>query len=210
MRLLAELPQDERERADRFHFEADRASYAAAHVLLRRVLRARLDGAEPRLVRTALGRPELATGQQGGRPLSFNLTHIRGFAACALCEGLRIGVDAEDIRRPLAIAEIAARWYAPPERQLLARLPEHDRCEMFFRIWTLKEAILKATGCGLRLDPRRFAVDPAGLRAEVPQGLGIPTRWRLAESAPAPYIRLALAVPGRGRLDLAVARVDLA
>lgn len=210
VRLLAELAQGERERADRFHFAADRATYVAAHALLRRVLRARLDGAEPCLVRTALGRPELAPEQQGGPPLSFTLTHTRGFAACALATGAPVGIDAEDIRRPLAIPEVAARWYAAAEQELLAGLQEHDRREMFFRVWTLKEAILKAAGCGLRLDPRRFAVDPAGLRAEVPRGLGIPTRWRLAEAAPAPYIRLALAVPGRGRLDLAVARVDLA
>jgi 4'-phosphopantetheinyl transferase len=142
--------------------------------------------------------------------LSFNLTHTRGFAACAVTTGVRVGIDAEDIRRQLAIAEIAARWYAPGERRLLARLPERQRGELFFRIWTLKEAILKAAGCGLRLDPRRFAVDPDRGGADVPDSLGIPTSWRLAQFAPAPYIRLALALPGCGRLAPAIGRVGFA
>lgn len=209
-RLIRELPADEAGEAERFQFAVDRAAYAAGHALRRRMLQIKLDGAEPHFVRTAFGRPELAPRQRGDPPLSFNLTHTRGFAACVLATGVRVGVDAEDIRRPLAIAEIAARWYAASERRLLARLPEAGRAEMFFRIWTLKEAILKAAGHGLRLDLRRFAVDPGRGCAEVPASLGIPTSWRVAELVPAPYIRLAVAVPGRGPLALSVGRVDLA
>lgn len=209
-RLIRELPAAEGEQAERFHFDADRAAYVAGHAVLRRVLRARLDGAEPAIAAGAFGRPELAPPQQGDPPLSFNLTHIRGFAACAIYQGAPVGIDAEDIRRPAAIAEIAARWYAPGERRLLARLPEARRAEMFFRIWTLKEAILKASGLGLRLDLRQFSVDPESGRAEVPDSLGIPTSWRLAELAPLPHIRVALAVPGSGPLAPAVTRVELA
>ena len=104
---------------------------------------------------------------------------------------------------------MAARWYAPSEQRLLAQLPEQRRSEMFFRIWTLKEAILKTTGHGLRIEPPLFAVDPDRGRAAVPEGLGIPIRWRLAELAPLPHIRLALAVPEEGALAPSVARIEL-
>ncbi len=207
--LTHELSADEAEQAQRFRFDRDRATYVAAHVLLRRTLRLRLAGAEPSIVRNPLGRPELTASLPGGPVISFNLTHSRGFAACAIVEGTGIGIDAEDIRRPLDIAEMAARWYAPTEQLLLEASPEPRRTELFFRIWTLKEAILKSTGRGLRVEPNRFAVDPDHAMAAVPGGLGIPTRWRLAELNPLPYIRVALAIPGTGALMPRVTRIAL-
>jgi 4'-phosphopantetheinyl transferase len=209
-KLLAELPKHEVRQALGFYFEQDRLIYVAAHVMLRRVLREYLDGAEPAIIRNPLGRPELATGPGGGPALSFSLTHTRGFAACAISNEACIGIDAEDIRRPIAIGEMARRWYAPKEVVLLERIPKERRAEMFFRIWTLKEAILKATGHGLRIEPPLFSVDPERAQVIVPAGLGIPTCWRLAEMTPSAYIRLALAVPGNGPLAPALARVDLA
>jgi 4'-phosphopantetheinyl transferase len=208
--LISELPAEEAEQAGRFHFDADRATYTAAHVMLRRVLRARLGGSEPNIVRNPLGRPELAASAAGRTP-SFNLTHTRGFAACVVLDNGPIGIDAEDIRRPVDdIAAMARRCYVPSERALLDALPEPQRTEMFYRLWTLKEAILKATGHGLRIEPDRFAVDPLRARAAVPADLGIATRWRLTELAPLPYIRIALAVPGEGPLTATTTRCDLA
>ena len=206
-RLGAELPPYEAVRAQAFVFTTDRATYIAAHVMLRRMLREIL-GEPPQIVRNPLGRPELA-GAQGGPMPSFNLTHTSGFAACAVLSGGPVGIDAEDIRRPIEAAEIAARWYAPSEQGMLDELPEPRRTEMFFRIWTLKEAIVKATGHGLRLEPQRFAVDPDRGQTMIPAGLGIPTRWRLAELSPLPHIRLAVAAPGEGRLQPSLTRVAL-
>ncbi len=151
-----------------------------------------------RFTRNALGRPELLPLAGDATAPSFNLTHTRGFAACAILRGAPIGIDAEDIRRPIDAAAVAARWCAPAERRLLAQLPAERRTEMFFRIWTLKEAIVKATGHGLRIEPQRFAVDPDRGHALIPAELGIPTRWRLAEFSPLPHIRLAVATPGEG------------
>lgn len=196
-RLIGELPPEEALQARRFHFLRDRATYAAAHVMLRRMLRTHLAGCEPRIVRDRLGRPELAHSL-ASPTVSFNLTHSRGFAACVISDTPPVGIDAEDIRRPIDTAEMAARWYAAPEQQLLAGLPADLCTEMFFRIWTVKEAILKATGLGLRIEPNRFAVDPQNLSATIPHGLGMPRAWRLAELVPLPFIRLAVAIPGNG------------
>jgi 4'-phosphopantetheinyl transferase len=208
-RLTAELCAQEVLRAGAFHFDRDRATYIAAHAMLRRVLREALGGAEPDFARSPLGRPEL-TPPRDGRPVpTFNLTHTGDFAACAILHGAPVGIDAEDIRRPIDAAEIAARWFAPSERRLLEWLAEEKRAEMFFRIWTLKEAILKTTGHGLRIEPQLFAVDPGRARALIPEELGIPTRWRLAELTPLPHIRLAVAVPGKGMLVPTVARIEL-
>jgi 4'-phosphopantetheinyl transferase len=208
-RLTAELSEEEVRRAWAFHFDRDRATYIAAHAMLRRVLREALDGEDPTFVHSPLGRPELMP-RRDGRPVpSFNLTHSCGFAACAILHGAPIGIDAEDIRRPVNVAEMAGRWFHPSERWLLKQIAEVKRVEMFFRIWTTKEAILKTTGHGLRIEPQLFAVDPDRGHAIVPKELGIPIRWRLAEATPLPHIRLALAVPGQGSLHPSLTRVEL-
>jgi 4'-phosphopantetheinyl transferase len=208
-RLLRGLSADEVRAAQAFAFDDDRHTHVAAHALLRRALREMLDGEEPRLVREPLGRPELDPAQRGRPPLSFNLTHTRGFAACAIRRGGPVGIDAEDVRRPIDIDPVAARWFAPAERRLLANLPEAARVDAFFRIWTAKEAILKAAGLGLRLSPERFAVEPGAGHAAIPEALGIATCWRLAELAPLPHIRLTVAVPGSGPLAPSLTVVEL-
>ena len=177
--------------------------------MLRRILREALGGEDPAFVLSPLGRPELMP-RQDGRPVpSFNLTHSCDFAACAILHGAPVGIDAEDIHRPINVAEMAGRWFHPSERRLLKRIAEVKRVEMFFRIWTTKEAILKTTGHGLRIEPQLFAVDPDRGRAIVSGKLGIPIRWRLAELTPLPFIRLALAVSGRGSLRPSLTRIEL-
>ncbi len=208
-RLLPELSSDEALAAAAFAFDEDRRTYIAAHVLLRRGLREMLAGEEPRLMREPHGRPVLEPGQRGRPALSFSLTHTRGFAACALLRGAPVGIDAEDVRRPVDLDAVARRWFAPSECRLLEELPRERRADAFFRIWTAKEAILKATGLGLRISPELFAVEPGAGRTVIPKELGIPTLWRLAELVPVPHIRLAVAVPGRGRIAPTLTRVDL-
>ena len=209
LRLTAELSEKEARQAGAFHFVRDRATYIAAHAMLRRVLRETLGGEKPRLVRNSLGRPELKPRRDGVPAPSFNLTHSGDFAACAILYGAPVGIDAEDIRRPINVGEMAARWFSPAERQLLGQLPETRQTEMFFRIWTLKEAIVKATGHGLRIEPQLFAVEPERRHATIGKELGIPTRWRLAELTPLSHIRLALAIPGYGQWQLSLAHVEL-
>ncbi len=177
--------------------------------MLRRVLREALGGEDPDFALSPLGRPELMPRRDGRPAPSFNLTHSGDFAACAILYGAPIGIDAEDIRRPINVAEMAERWFHPSERRLLKRIAEVKRVEMFFRIWTTKEAILKTTGHGLRIEPQLFAVDPDRGRAAVPRELGIPIRWRLAELTPLPHIRLALAVSGQGLLRHSPIRIEL-
>jgi phosphopantetheinyl transferase len=208
--LLRELSSTESRRAQSVAFAELRRTYVAAHALLRRVLRAALEGEEPCLICGSNGRPELAPPQYRRSALFFNLTHTRDFAACAILRGTSVGIDAEDIRRPIDIETIAGRWFAAPERRYLASFAAERRSNAFFRIWTSKEAILKATGHGLRIPPERISIAPDTGCTVIPEKLGIPTRWRLAEFVPVPHIRVAVAVPGRGGIIPSVAPVDLA
>jgi 4'-phosphopantetheinyl transferase len=78
----------------------------------------------------------------------FNLSHSGGLVACARGVGLRLGLDVEHIH-PVPVEDIAFALGAG-ERQKLARAA--DPQGEFFRMWTFKEAVIKADGRGVGMD----------------------------------------------------------
>jgi 4'-phosphopantetheinyl transferase len=191
--LIGLLSAEERARAQRYQHDADRRSYVAAHLLLRRRL-GRLTGREDwNYTTNRYGRPELAP-PCGDPPLRFNLSHTAGLVACGISLGVDIGVDVEWIDQATPVEGLANRFFAEAEcRQLAQAAPERRRA-MFFDLWTLKEAITKALGCGLALSLKDFAVtlDPLGVRFDS-QPDGREGDWTLFLRR-FPYHRVALAV----------------
>jgi 4'-phosphopantetheinyl transferase len=146
-RLRGLLDEDERRRAERFHFARDAARFVAGRGALKTILGALLavDPARIHLVYGAQGKPELAEpfDREG---LRFNLSHSEDVAICAVTRERRIGVDIERVR-PLADWEaIAQRVFTGQETRALRRLSETDRPAAFFACWTRHEAQVKAAG----------------------------------------------------------------
>jgi len=148
-KFLALLTAQERDRMQRLHFEAGRRQFALARSLLRQVLSAYEPDVAPALWEfqsSAEGRPFLASAFDH-TGLNFNLSHTEGLVALAVCRHARVGVDVEKMgRAPLAVAE---RYFSAAETAQLRVLPADEQARHFVRLWTLKEAYLKATGTGL-------------------------------------------------------------
>ncbi len=159
------LSPDERERADRFHFDQDRQSFSATRAILRILLAAYL-GTLPQQVLFAFsekGKPRLA-GPHGSCGLAFNVSHSGSAALLGFSLRSHIGVDIEKIRSDFDTDAIAKRFFSPAEQEHLSRLPAERRPLDFFRCWTLKEAFIKALGEGLSHPLHQFdvAMDPEG------------------------------------------------
>jgi 4'-phosphopantetheinyl transferase len=187
------LDASEKAHADRFRVPADRDAYIAAHALLRATLsrHASIAPAEWRFRTAEGGKPMLDAGR-APPGVHISLSHTRGLAACAVGRPFALGIDAEAWREPLPI-EIAERYFAPAETRLVAELAPEERASAFYRLWTLKEAYLKATGQGLAvaLDSFAFSLDPT--RLTLPAA-GFGTTWQFAEFRPGLKHSLALAV----------------
>jgi 4'-phosphopantetheinyl transferase len=164
-RCAALLPPDEAAECGDAAGDAARTRLAQ-RAFLRAVL-ARYCGAPApalRLARGARGKPALAPPHAG---LAFNLTHTGGLVGVAVAAAARVGLDAEQAaRRPRADPlRVARRHFAPAEVAALeAAASEGARAALFLRLWTLKEAYVKALGHGIGADPplRGFAFDLGG------------------------------------------------
>ncbi|TQJ51488.1 4'-phosphopantetheinyl transferase superfamily protein [Phycicoccus sp. SLBN-51] len=179
---LAEVLDDrERERAAR---RGNPARYTTAHALLRTAVAEQVGGTPQAVVfeRTCAtcgshrhGKPTVA----GHPELSVSLSYAGGLAVVALSRGGEVGVDVEVVDDSdfegfnavtLDPSEVPALDRLGPDRLGVARA----------RVWARKEAVLKASGHGLAVDPRQVVVsgpeEPAALlrwKGDVPLGTGV-------------------------------------
>ncbi|MGY0058371.1 4'-phosphopantetheinyl transferase family protein [Streptomyces sp. LZ34] len=203
LNLLDLLDDTERERYRHTVVESARALYLTAHALARRVIAAQLGTSPAELRFTAsCGRCGKAHGKPvlvgSPLPLELSLSHSGRRVAVALALGTEIGVDIERVAESYD-EHLPSTVLAASERQALARLPEPDRTAGFTRYWCRKEAVLKATGHGLLVDPALLTVSPPDAPPRLEHWRdrpGPPVPPHLTDLHPGPGYRAALAALG--------------
>ncbi len=147
-RLWRVLSKDEVQRAESFCFARDQRSFVVARGLLRFLLAA-YTHKQPEALEfsyNANGKPCLS---EGDALPAFNIAHSETHALYAICANCHIGVDIERIRPFDRYLDIAQGHFAPQEYSQITSAPHGERGELFFRYWTLKEAVVKAIGVNL-------------------------------------------------------------
>ncbi|MET0323302.1 MAG: 4'-phosphopantetheinyl transferase superfamily protein [Duganella sp.] len=155
-RLRRQLDRDALQRIDRLHRAEDRLRSMLGRLLLRHALRARgLCDRAWQVEPGPYGKPRL----RGPALPEFNLSHAGQWVVCAVAPS-PVGIDIEQVR---AIdLGIARRFFQCGEYAALLARPEPERCDYFFRLWTAKEAYVKALGLGLQRDFASFRVTLSG------------------------------------------------
>lgn len=163
-RCAAVLDAHERARADEFAEAAARDKFIAAHGLMRFALAAVAGGAPAALsfVRGPFGKPYLSEGGKP-HPLKFSLSHAGCFMALAWSCAGEVGIDIETPRAALSrdLDGLIAHVLSGAERKRLRRLAPAPRAAGFYRLWTRKEALAKASGVGFSLSPAAIPADKA-------------------------------------------------
>ncbi|MGH3160073.1 MAG: 4'-phosphopantetheinyl transferase family protein [Streptosporangiaceae bacterium] len=158
-RLIELLDPAERARYHEYDRPADRARFMTAAALLRLAVgrQLRLRPADVPLDRSCErcgaqhGRPRIRCG--AGAPV-LSVSHSGDSVVVAVGTGIKaVGVDVELIDPALDVAELASIALTEPEIRALAPLAASDRVSAFVRLWTRKEALLKALGVGLEHPP---------------------------------------------------------
>ncbi|XP_039141718.1 uncharacterized protein LOC120278980 isoform X2 [Dioscorea cayenensis subsp. rotundata] len=101
-------------------------------------------------------------GQWVPPSLHFNISHTSSLIACGVTLDVPIGIDLEEKQRRLKsdILSFARRYFSTFEVEFLQAIadPENQRQE-FVKLWTLKEAYVKALGRGFSAAPfSRFTI----------------------------------------------------
>lgn len=78
--------------------------------------------------------------------LQFNVSHAGNWVVWAISQ-TRVGIDVEEMKVDFAFEEIATHYFSPQEQRLI--LDSNHARQLFYQLWTRKEALVKATGQGL-------------------------------------------------------------
>lgn len=142
---------DELRRAERFLMDRHRVRFIAGRARLRALL-ARYLGRRPGELEfhyEALGKPGLAPQQNTlGLQFNFSNSHTLGLLAVSP-RSEPLGADVEHLRELHDLLGLARRFFDASESEALLRLTDGAQRAAFFRLWTRKEAFLKAVGKGL-------------------------------------------------------------
>lgn len=196
------LSPEECVRADRYVTGDLTRRSVVCRGVLRRILGAVLSRS-PADIRFSVGphgKPAIAADQNPG--IEFNVSHTADLAVIALAARRAVGVDVESVDRKVNRDELASRFFSSTECRVYFALPEPQRTAAFYRIWTCKEAYLKAIGAGLSFPLGQFSVsvapdEPPGL-IDVEQQPREAGRWSFVALPVGPDYAAALAVEGHG------------
>ncbi|WP_414942286.1 4'-phosphopantetheinyl transferase family protein [Amycolatopsis sp. cmx-11-51] len=152
-RFLALLDELEQGRYANYRQDIDKRRFLTGRVLAKTVAAERLGLAVEDVSFDATcddcgkphGRPRVP-----GAALMLSISHSGDLIGVAATSGTPVGLDVETAGRR-ADDSLIEYALSPPEQAAIAGLLDEQRATAFFTYWTRKEAVMKATGKGLKI-----------------------------------------------------------
>ncbi|XP_047076159.1 4'-phosphopantetheinyl transferase HetI-like isoform X1 [Lolium rigidum] len=129
-------------------------SRALLRTTLSRYTDCKIDPRSFEFKKNEFGKPEILWPPDNSiveRPLHFNISHTTSLIACGIAMHAHIGIDIEEKKRNTTknILSLARRYFTPSEVDYLIAISDSDvQRKEFLKLWTLKEAYVKALGLG--------------------------------------------------------------
>ena len=187
------ISEHERERAQQF--KKNQHHFLATRALQRQALSHYTEISPEQLLiaRTDSGKPFLTNSPFA---LHFNLSHSGNFAALAVSTQGEIGVDIETARKR-SYLQIVERFFHADEIKQFHDCNKEDEEQLFYRLWTLKEAFFKAIGTGIStgLDKAYFHLQDNQIDAHFADALNVKkSEWQFHQEFIAPTTIVATAL----------------
>lgn len=186
--VLAWLSGDELARRERFLHPAPARRYALCRAALRAILCHRLDCGNGELVIAQEKEHTKPFALLRGVPaeVEFSVSHSRRHGLIAVAGQGRVGVDVEEPVPLRGLELLVDSVLTPVERDGLSSAANPaGRTRDFLRLWTIKEALVKALGTGLSLDMAALEVPAEMLQGAASGFFRFPdspeTAWRVAD-----------------------------
>jgi 4'-phosphopantetheinyl transferase len=156
------LSSDELESADKLKFTIDREHFILRHYYLRLIL-GKYCNCQPHELMfryNSCKKPYISIPEY--KEILFNMSSSGDLMIVGLGWHNDIGIDIEKVHEFYNLENISADYFSLQELNYFNG--ESDRTKAFFKIWTRKEAIIKAMGQGLYYPLKSFCVEvsPSG------------------------------------------------
>jgi 4'-phosphopantetheinyl transferase len=131
--------------------------YALTRSALRRIVARRI-GASPQNLVFSYGEHGKPTLMSPPTFVQFSVSHAAGLAIIGVSDGGLIGVDVESIQTAASLLATSNVAFSDQELKVMEAWIDADKAQRVSAAWTVKEAILKADGRGLSIEPREIPV----------------------------------------------------
>ena len=176
---MSRLSPQRREQVMRYKHEQGRRLSVAAYLLLCEGLRQEYGITEPPVFGYLEGGKPFIEGHSD---IHFNMSHCREAAICVIAPH-PVGVDVESVRR---FKEHLALYTM--NDQEMEQITNDERPDIaFIRLWTMKEALLKLTGEGIRNDLKNLLAEHTDVRLHTI--VSPDNRYVYTVASPSPKIR---------------------
>ena len=155
---FALLSKGEQYRCTELKNEESRQQFVVTRSMLRQLLAEKLSCApkEIKFFYTEAKRPVI---DYPITRLNFSVSHSRDMSLFVLSENNPVGIDIENNNKDIDPLTIAETVFSRREIKRLMSCDQVLRHKLFYRIWTIKESLLKMLGVGFLIDPRSVCVD---------------------------------------------------
>jgi len=168
------LSKDELLKASRFLHSKDRASFVSRRTALR-ILLSRYSGISPSEIEFIAGKNKKPELRSELNKIRFNVSHSAELILIAISD-TEIGVDIERIETSFNYSDILKHSFSELEINQIEQ--SADPRELFFRLWTRKEALTKASSRGLD-DELRNIPSLDGWHSVNEELIGLNGNWQL-------------------------------
>lgn len=144
------LSDDEIKRVNKLKFESDKQRALKTYFIRRKILSAYTDISPEKIIfkYNVHGKPYFTDGNNFG--IKFNYSHSQDLLLFAICLDNEIGVDMELIKDLPDLKNLAENYFSQEEfRYYQSFKSPEEKLFFYYKIWTRKEALLKAIGTGL-------------------------------------------------------------
>ncbi len=155
------LSLDEKIKANSFYFIKDKNRYIVSRAILKKLLVSYLGNIQYNDIlfeQTEYGKPYLDNSINISN-IKFNLSHSGDAVVYAFTRNTDIGIDIEFINKDFIIDDIIEQCCSVQEKMELQELSFSCKYDYFYKIWVLKESLVKAMGLGLAFDLREVSVN---------------------------------------------------
>jgi len=149
-RFYEVLSEEEKYRINKYKYKSLRYRHTVSKGLLKDFISKYLniETKEISFVQNKYGKPSLQP-ELNEMNLQFNVSHSENLGIFAFTKGYELGIDVESIQETPNLNRLVDKCFSDFEKEWFYKSEPSLQKELFYKVWTGKEAFIKAIGIGL-------------------------------------------------------------